>query len=149
MRFTGVASPIDDLRLWASAGNKTRALKLSLGIILVFTSFMPAQAQGLEEQATTAYANAFEALAQAREAWAFARDKHENLAFLGDIVSEALGEERDLAGQMLVEVEALRVEADQFREIARTYQVRASDLVYSPAEAQEHAVYSQGRGVSA
>ena len=111
-----------------------------------------ARAQGLEEQATTAYANAHEALAQAREAWALARDKQENLAFLGDIVSEVsevLGEERDLAGQMLVEVEALRVEADQFREIARTYQVRISDLVYSQAEAQEHAAYSQGRAAEA
>ena len=37
-----------------------------LGVaILSFTSFVSARAQGLEEQATTAYANAHEALAQA------------------------------------------------------------------------------------
>ena len=149
MRFTGVASPIDGLRQWASAGNKTRALKLSLGIILVFTSFVSARAQGIEEQATMAYANAYEALAQAREAWAFARDKHENSAFLGDLASIALGSERDLAGQMRGEIEELTKEAGDFREIARTYQVRASDLVYSQAEAQEHAAHSQGRAAEA
>ncbi len=121
----------------------------ALVAILSFTPFVSARAQGIEEQATMAYANAHEALAQAREAWAFARDKQENAAFLGDLAAAALGVDSDVSGQMTVEIEALRVEADQFREIARTYQVRASDLVYSQAEAHEHAVYSQGRAAEA
>ena len=149
MRFTGVASPIDGLRQRASAGNKTRALRRSLGIILVFTCFVSARAQGIEEQATLAYANAHEALAQAREAWAFARDKQENTAFLGDLAAAALGVDSDVSGQMTVEIDALRKEAGDFREIARTYQVRASDLVYSQAEAQEHAAHSQERAAEA
>lgn len=124
-------------------------MRFTVAAILSFIFFVSARAQGLEEQATLAYANAHEALAQAREAWAFARDKQENLAFLGDIASAALGVESNASEQMLVEVEDLRKEAEQFREIARTYQVRASDLVYSQAEAQEHAVYSQGRAAEA
>ena len=121
----------------------------ALVAILSFTSFVSARAQGLEEQATLAYANAYEALAQAREAWAFARDKHENSAFFGDLAAAALGSDRDLAGQMRGEIAELTKEAGDFREIARTYQVRASDLVYSQAEAQEHAAHSQERAAEA
>lgn len=117
--------------------------------ILSVACFMSAKAQGLEEQATLAYADAHEALAQAREAWAFARDKQENAAFFTDLAATALGVESNVSEQMLVEIDAIREEADRFREIARSYQVRASDLIYSPAEAEEHAAHSQEQAAEA
>lgn len=124
-----------------------RQMRIIAAVILSLTFFVsaPAQAQGIEEQASIAYADAYESLAQTREAWAFARDKQENMAILGDLVSASLGGDRDLSGQMLVEIDELRREAEQFLSISRDYRVRAPDLLYSQEEAHEHASHSQGR----